>query len=130
MSAVKPYLRGAVLPTVVVITLVMLTAMLGLLALWEQEQHLFARAQRLRQARADVESTVTLYRLYPETEALTDNEGYLLYDSLPRSRVFVRREAWGLYELLHVAAADSLAAFWGWHLNATARSAMPTTARR
>lgn len=110
MSAVKPYLRGAVLPTVVVITLVMLTAMLGLLALWEQEQHLFARAQRLRQARADVESTVTLYRLYPETEALTDNEGYLLYDSLPRSRVFVRREAWGLYELLHVAAADSLAA--------------------
>lgn len=110
MSAVKPYLRGAVLPTVVVITLVMLTAMLGLLALWEQEQHLFARAQRLRQARADVESAVTLYRLHPDDEALTDSGGYRLYDSLPRSQVFVRWEAWGLYELLHVAAADSLAA--------------------
>ena len=105
----KPYLRGAVLPTVVVITLVMLTAILGLLALWEQEQHLFARAQRLRQARADVESAMTLYRLHPDDEPLMDSGGYRLYDSLPRSRVFVRREAWGLYELLHVAATDSLA---------------------
>ena len=44
------YLAGAVLPTVVVVALVMLTATLGLLALWEQETLLFTRTQRLRQA--------------------------------------------------------------------------------
>ena len=37
------YLAGAVLPTVVVVALVMLTATLGLLALWEQETLLFTR---------------------------------------------------------------------------------------
>ena len=45
------YLEGAVLPTVVVAALVMLTATLGLLALWEQETLLFTRTQRLRQHR-------------------------------------------------------------------------------
>ena len=40
------YLEGAVLPTVVVAALVMLTATLGLLALWEQETLLFTRTQR------------------------------------------------------------------------------------
>lgn len=109
MKSPKRSLRGAVLPTVVVIALVMFTAMLGLLLLWEHETLLFARAQRLRQARADVESAATLYRLYPDAEALTAAGGYLLYDSLPRSRVRLRREPWGLYELLHIATADSLA---------------------
>ena len=102
------YMAGAVLPTVVAITLVMLTAMLGLLALWEQEMLLFMRTQRLRQARADAESAITLYLLHPRERSLAAAEGYLLYDSLPQSRIFVRREPWGLYELLHVATGDSL----------------------
>ena len=104
------YLEGAVLPTVVAAALVMLTATLGLLALWEQETLLFTRTQRLRQARADVESAALLYRLHPDERALTAAGGYLLYDSLPQSRIFVRREPWGLYELLHITTADSLVA--------------------
>lgn len=104
------YLAGAVLPTVVVAALVMLTATLGLLALWEQETLLFTRTQRLRQARADVESAALLYRLHPDERALTAAGGYLLYDSLPQSRIFVRREPWGLYELLYITTADSLVA--------------------
>ena len=104
------YLEGAVLPTVVVAALVMLTATLGLLALWEQETLLFTRTQRLRQARADVESAALLYPLHPDERALTAAGGYLLYDSLPQSRIFVRREPWGLYELLHITTADSLVA--------------------
>ena len=102
------YLEGAVLPTVVVAALVMFTATLGLLALWDREELLFTRTQRLRQARADVESAALLYRLHPDERALTAAGGYLLYDSLPQSRIFVRRESWGLYELLHIATADSL----------------------
>lgn len=101
-------LRGSVLPTVVAVSVVMLTALLGLVTLWEQETLLFARGQRLRQARADVESAYMLYRLHPDDESLTAPEGYLLYDSLPRSRVFVRPEPWGLYEAVRVRTADSL----------------------
>lgn len=101
-------LCGSVLPTVVAVSVVMLTALLGLATLWEQEMSLFARSQRLRQARADVESAYVLYRLHPDDESLTAPEGYLLYDSLPRSRVFVRPEPWGLYEAVRVRTGDSL----------------------
>ncbi len=108
MKHAATYLSGAVLPTVVAVTLVMLTAMLGLIALWQQHTLLYARSQRLRQARADVASAVTLCLRHPERETLTAADGYLLYDSLPQSRIVARRERWGLYGLLHVAAADSI----------------------
>lgn len=55
------YLRGNVLPTVVVVSVVMLTTLLGLVMLWEQESLLFARSRRLKQARADVESAYALW---------------------------------------------------------------------
>ncbi len=102
------YLRGNVLPTVVVVSVLLLTALLGLVMLWEQESLLFARSLRLRQARADVESAYALYHLHPGLEALTASEGCLLYDSLPRSRVFMQAEPWGLYEAVRVLTADSL----------------------
>ncbi len=110
MKPPAPYLRGSVLPTVVVVSVVLLTAMLGLVALWEQQTLLFVRGQRLRQARADVESAYTLYGLHPDDPALTAPDGYLLYDSLPQSRVFLRAEPWGLYEAVHCTTVDSLVA--------------------
>lgn len=100
--------RASVLPTVVAIALVLLTAMLGLVMLWEQQTQLFVRGQRVRQARADVESAYTLYRLDPGEPALRAAGGFLLFDSLPQSRVRMRREPWGLYEAVHAASADSL----------------------
>lgn len=108
MKLPDTYLRGNVLPTVVVVSVVMLTALLGLVMLWEQETLLFARSQRLRQARADVESAYTLWRQHPDNDALTAPDGFRLYDSLPRSRVFVGAEPWGLYEAVRVRTADSL----------------------
>lgn len=108
MKPPAAYLFGSVLPTVIVVSVVLLTAMLGLLMLWEQQTLLFARGQRLRQARADIESAALLYRLHPDERALTAAGGYLLYDSLSQSRIFMCREPWGLYELLHITTADSL----------------------
>ena len=55
-----------------------------------------------------MESAYALYRLHPGLEALTALEGCLLYDSLPRSRVFMQAEPWGLYEAVRVLTADSL----------------------
>lgn len=103
-------LRASALPTVLAAGVVLLTSLLGLVALWERQTLLFVRAQRLRQARADIESAATLYRLHPDDPALTAAGGYLLCDTLPQSRVRLRREPWGLYELLHITTADSLAA--------------------
>lgn len=108
MKPFGTYLRGNVLPTVVVVSVVILTGMLGLCALWAQEAALFARTQRLRQARSDVESACLLYRLHPDDAALRGTEGFLLYDSLPQSRVFVVREPWGLYEAVKATSGDSL----------------------
>lgn len=110
MKPPAKYLRGSVLPTVVVVSVVILTALLGLLSLWEQESLLAARAARLQQARADVESAYALYALHPDDPALTELDGYLLYDSLPQSRVFLRAEPWGLYEAVHCTTIDSLVA--------------------
>lgn len=99
---------GSALPVVVVVSVVILTAMAGLLVLWEHEMLLFARSCRLRQARADVESVYTLYRLYPRFEELTDPAGFQLHDSLPGSRVLMTVEPWGLYEAVGVCTADSI----------------------
>ena len=108
MKPLGTYLPGNVLPTVVVATVLMLAGIAGLLALWEHETLLFARSCRLRQARADAESAYALYRLYPACPELTGRGGYLLYDSLPLSRVFVEVRPWGLYETVTVTTSDSL----------------------
>lgn len=101
-------IAGNVLPTVVVVSVLMLTALLGLLTLWEHETLLFARSCRLRQARADIESAYTLYRLHPDPEEFTAPSGFHLFDSLPQSRVFVEVQPWGLYDAVRVTTADSL----------------------
>lgn len=102
------YQKGSVLPTVIVVSLVIFISLSGLLMLWGQEMLLFTRTQRLQQARADVESAATIRRLYPTNRLLLAADGYQLYDSVPQSRVFVRCEPWGLYELQHIASSDTL----------------------
>lgn len=108
MKSPESYLRGSVLPTAVVVSVLMLTGMLGLYALWEHETLLFARSCRLRQARADVESAYALYCLHPGAEEPVHPGGYRLYDSLPLSRVLVKVRPWGLYDAVTVVTSDSL----------------------
>lgn len=104
----KERLCGGVLPTVVVVSVLMLIGLLGLLTLWGHEALLFARDCRLRQARADVESAYTLYALAPQHDGLTASEGCQLYDSVAGSRVFVNAAPWGLYDAVRVCTVDSL----------------------
>lgn len=103
---VMKHMRGSVLPVAVVVSVVILTGMLGLLALWEQQAQAFARSCRLRQARADVESAFVLYRLYPR---YADSARFRLYDSLPSSLIRMRVRPWGLYRVVSVSTGDSLA---------------------
>ena len=101
-------IRGGVLPTVVVVSVVILIGMLGLLTLWEQENLLFARSGRLRQARADAESAYTLYRLHAWELVRGDSLAYVLYDSLPKSRIHLTVYPWGLYDAVRVVTDDSV----------------------
>ncbi len=108
MRMTAKHIRGSVLPTAVTATVVMTVAMTGLIALWEQERMAVLHDTRLRQAQADAISACMLYCLHPDDSRLTASGGYRLYDSLPRSRVYVRPEPWGLYELVKIATSDSL----------------------
>ncbi len=103
-----PRLRASVLPIVMAISIVLLISLLGFMSLWEQERLHFIRTQRILQAQANVRSAVALYCRYPNSKQLLSADGYLLCDTMPASRVFLRRTSWGLYELLHVATEDSL----------------------
>lgn len=99
--------RGSVLPTAIAATTVITVAMLGLIALWEQSRMAELGYRRLRQAHADAESAYMLYCLHPDDERLTAAEGFLLYDSIPRSRVYLSVRPWGLYELVGISTSDS-----------------------
>jgi hypothetical protein len=58
--------------------------------------------------KANIESGFTLYREHTETvmEALDADSTMLLYDSVPHSRVKLRRQPLGLYEMVTVYGAD------------------------
>ncbi len=104
-----PCLAGNVLPTAVAATLVIAAGTLGLIMIRELELAHDRRTERMRQARADAESALTLYLLHPDDERITSPDGYRLYDSVPKSKVYVAAEPWGLYEIVTIATADSLA---------------------
>lgn len=99
-------LRGSVLPTVVVVTLVMLTLAAGALALWEQQRHFTARTDYYHALRDDIESAFRLYARHPELLDTLSERPLQLYDSLPKRCVTFRRESWGLYELIEVTPHD------------------------
>ncbi len=125
--------RGSVLPTAIAATTVITIAMLGLIALWEQSRMAELGYRRLRQAHADAESAYMLYCLHPDDERLTAAEGFLLYDSIPRSRVYLSVRPWGLYELVGISTSDSAVRqcrITGIAPSQSARSTMPTTAPR
>ena len=104
----KCFLRGSVLPVVIVVSLLMLIGLGGLMSLWEQRALLAVRADRLRRARSDTESAYALYCRYPQIADTLREGKLLLYDSLPGSRVALAVRAWGLYETVEVSTSDSV----------------------
>ncbi len=98
-----PCARAGVLSTVVVVAVLMLLVVMAVIALWDADFLLFARANHIRVQRANIESTFTLYCNYPEADGVV-----VLYDSVPGSRMTVRRRPWGLYEMVVVESADGM----------------------
>lgn len=105
-STMQWYICGSALPTVIIVSVIILTLLSGLMFLWEQDTLHCVRMQRLRQAQANVESAYALYRYY--SDQLLLSKKILLYDTLPQSQIYIDRKYWGLYEAVYVASADSL----------------------
>jgi hypothetical protein len=99
---------GSVLPTVMVVSVLMALSVLAVVSLWESDFLYFSRRMHDRAVRAHIESGFTLYAAHPdETIAALDADStLLLYDSVPRSRVAIRRRPHGLFELVTVSSHD------------------------
>jgi hypothetical protein len=103
MKKVKK-ITGAVLPTVIVVSILLLLTVLTVASLWESDFLFFSRQRYEAIQRANIESGFTLYSEYPETvmQSLDEDGSMLLYDSLPHSRIKIERTPWGLYEVVTI----------------------------
>jgi len=96
---------ASVLPTVLAVSLLVSVMMMGLLSLYELDFLFFARLQRIRTQKDNIESLLTLYRYDPMIASrLEADSSLVLYDTLPASRMKLTCSDWGLYE---VAIASS-----------------------
>ena len=76
-------MRARVLPTVIALSLAILVAMLGIIALWEQENRKVLRAVYRRTSLANLESAYTLYCNAPHATDTIKGNFVRLYDSVP-----------------------------------------------
>lgn len=102
------HISGAVLPTVLVVSVLLAIMVAALVSLWEADFLFFSKHRHDAMQRAHIVSAFTLYREYPEeviSQAGADG-AILLYDSVPHSRVTIKRRPWGLYEVVTVSGCD------------------------
>lgn len=99
---------GAVLPVVMVVSTLLMLVVLSVMSLWEADFLFFSRSRHDAVRMADIASGFTLYREYPNEvlSRLDPDSTLLLYDSVPQSRITIRRTPWGLYERVSITAGD------------------------
>jgi hypothetical protein len=83
-------------------------AVASVVSLWEADFLFFSRHRYEAMQRAHIASGFTLYGEYPEDvlSCLEADSTMVLYDSVPRSRIKISREPWGLYEKVTITAYD------------------------
>ena len=103
------HIPGAVLPTVMVVSVLLLLTVIAVASLWEADFLFFSKQRYAAMQRANLESGFTLYQEHPdETFASLDADSTLvLYDSVAHSRIMIRRRAWGLYETVSISSCDA-----------------------
>lgn len=101
-------IRARVLPTVIALSLVVLVAMLGVIALWEQENGKVLRAIYRRTCLANLESAYTLYCNAPHAIDTIRGNALRLYDSVPYGDTHIEVKPWGLYDAVFLATPDSM----------------------
>ncbi len=104
-----PHIPGAVLPTVMVVSVLLLLAVMAVVSLWEADFLFFSKQRYDAAQRANIESGFTLYGEYPEEviSRLDADSTLLLYDSVANSRIRIGRKKWGLYEVVTIGGYDA-----------------------
>lgn len=97
------YISASVLPTIMVVSVLMLLGVLAIISFWESDILLFSRNNRIRNVRAHINSMYVLYETRPDLFQ-SDTTTYQLYDSVPDSELMVIRSQWGLYEIVKVSS--------------------------
>ena len=103
----KHVVKGSILPTVLVVSTVMLLALLALFYLADGESLMFGRGQRKRQLQAYIDSAFLLYERDSAFMQRIDSEGVLrLFEEDVASEVKIDVSHWGLYELVKISAGE------------------------
>lgn len=96
-----PNIKGSVLPTVLIISVVMMLVILSILSLWDFNHRRFARMDYFRKQSAAIESFYTLYKSYPYEVAAQIGPDSLFHIFDGKSQpIKVEIRPWGLYELV------------------------------
>ncbi len=103
MKTGKHAFAASILATVLVVSTLMLLGVLLVIELWNFDFTRYYLYQREEQARANVESGFLLYEkdstLYSRR---ADDGSVLLFEGDESSRVYYKRERWGMYEVVSV----------------------------
>ncbi len=102
------HIPGAVLPTVMVVSTLLALTVLAVISLWEADFLYFSRHNYKTMVRTHIASGFTLYAEYPD-EVMSGLDGdsmFVLYDSIPHSRIGISRTPHGLYEKVTIASHD------------------------
>ncbi|MDR0938385.1 MAG: hypothetical protein LBN29_03370 [Mediterranea sp.] len=102
---------ASALPTVLVISVLLLVIVLMAFELWNANTFYYIRYHARKQQEMHLTSALTLYRNDSLLAGrLLEGNAYQLYEDDPRSAVILREQPWGLYERVDAANADSTAA--------------------
>lgn len=101
-------ISARVLPTVIALSLVILIAMFGIIALWEQENCRVQLAMYRHICLADLESAYTFYCNVPLLADTMSSSCIRLYDSMPYGDTHINVKPWGLYDAVFLATPDSM----------------------
>lgn len=103
----RMYIKGSILPTVLVMGTVMFMGVLICIDLYDMKWRLSAGNYADLQRNAWVESALLLYQLDSTFMHKPDkNNSIILFDDKPQSTVTIHRSNWGLYELVTAETHD------------------------
>ena len=101
------YIKGSILPTVLVMGTVMFMGVLICIDLYDMKWRLSAGNNANLQRNAWVESALLMYQLDSTfMQRLDKNNSILFFDDQPQSAVTIHKSNWGLYELVTAETRD------------------------
>ncbi|MCD7970266.1 MAG: hypothetical protein LUF87_07930 [Alistipes sp.] len=102
---IRKQIPASVLPTVVIVSVIMMIVILGLLSLWDTDLLYLSRYEYTRKQMSHIESFYTLYCAHPQVvEAIGEDSLFQLYADREDSRLRITVNRWGLYEVVNVSS--------------------------